>query len=348
MTGKERVAGISFVRMALAVGIIIFHFSCHTQGPIRPLYMVNGYAFGEIITTCFIVLSGAMMYYNHERVSDVLQFWIKRFKSIYPAFWIAYFIEYINNAVGAGTLFWSGARRWTVIVSVMGLDGYLMTGGYGTFYIIGEWFLGVIVLLYALYPALSWCAGKSFALTGAAVYAAYGAWLLAGRPFWTGMTQNIAFFYTGMLLIRYRDRIFKGAIPVAVSVAVCILISVISAPAYKLLYLVYTVGVLIILQRIGALAERTAVTKWISDFVGGISYEMFLVQHLTILRLLRISDPTTACGVVTTLMGIILVTVIYAWLLHLAAAGAVKSCTPYIERLIARIQPGRAEKADKQ
>lgn len=338
MTGRDRIAGISFVRMALAVGIIIFHFSCHTQGTIRPLYMVNGYAFGEIITTCFIVLSGAMMYYNHEMVTDVLPFWIKRFRSIYPAFWIAYFIEYINNAVGAGTLLWSGARKWTVIVSVMGLDGWLMTGGYGTFYILGEWFLGVIVLLYALYPALSWCARKSFALTGAAVYAAYGAWMLAGRPFWTGMTQNIAFFYTGMLLIRHRDRIFKGVMPAAVSAVVCILISVIPAPAYKLLYLAYAVGTLIILQRIGALAERTAVTKRISDFAGGISYEMFLVQHLTILRLLRISDPTDACGVVATLAGIILVTVIYAWLLHLAAAGAVKSCTPYIERLTAGLQ----------
>ena len=321
---RDRITGINFARMMLAAGIIVFHYSCHNSAPIKPLYMVNGYAVGEIITTCFIMLSGAMMYYNHETVSDIISFWTKRFISIYPAFWIVYFLEYMNNAAGTGTLFWSGARKWTVLVSIAGMDGYLMSGGYGTYYILGEWFLGVILLLYALYPALSWLVKKSFWLTGIGIYAAYGAWLYSGRPFWFGMTQYTAMFYTGMLIIKYRKRMLEGWTAPAASLLVCILISVINIPTYKPLYMAYAVGVFVILQRIGTWFERWPAAKATADFIGGISYEIFLVQHLTILRMLRIADPQDAAGIAVNISAIMLVCVIYAKLLNLAATGAVR------------------------
>ena len=41
--------------------------------------------------------------------------------------------------------------RWRVIFSVLGLDGYLAPVTV-TFYKIGEWFLGVILILYLVFP----------------------------------------------------------------------------------------------------------------------------------------------------------------------------------------------------
>ena len=46
--------------------------------------------------------------------------------------------------------------RWRVIFSLLGLDGYL-TPVTVTFYKIGEWFLGVILILYLVFPLLLWC-----------------------------------------------------------------------------------------------------------------------------------------------------------------------------------------------
>ena len=37
---------------------------------------------------------------------------------------------------------------------MIGFDGLLLTNGYPTFYLLGEWFLGVIVLIYLVFPLL--------------------------------------------------------------------------------------------------------------------------------------------------------------------------------------------------
>lgn len=43
--------------------------------------------------------------------------------------------------------------RWTLVLSVLGLDGYALPYT-PTFYKVGEWFLGCLILLYVLFPLL--------------------------------------------------------------------------------------------------------------------------------------------------------------------------------------------------
>ena len=48
--------------------------------------------------------------------------------------------------------------------SLIGLDGYL-SYRITTYFIVGEWFLGAIIIIYALYPLLLWFLNKNIFLT---------------------------------------------------------------------------------------------------------------------------------------------------------------------------------------
>jgi peptidoglycan/LPS O-acetylase OafA/YrhL len=78
----------------------------------------------------------------------------KRFLTIYPAYWIAYVATLL-------ILFMMGiytapvnVPKWKFIYTIFGIDGLLAISKYATFYLVGEWFIGVIVIFYILFPLL--------------------------------------------------------------------------------------------------------------------------------------------------------------------------------------------------
>ena len=72
----------------------------------------------------------------------------------YPAFWLGFGALFLYGEVLHGNN--ADIPRWRVIFSVLGLDGYLAPVTV-TFYKIGEWFLGVILILYLVFPLLLRC-----------------------------------------------------------------------------------------------------------------------------------------------------------------------------------------------
>ena len=89
-------------------------------------------------------------YGNGEK--EVLDFFKKRWLSIFPMFYIAWTVMYIINSLRVGSWFWGGPRR-NFLLSAIGMDGYFLHLGMN-YYNLGEWFLGGIILLYLLYPLL--------------------------------------------------------------------------------------------------------------------------------------------------------------------------------------------------
>ena len=77
-----------------------------------------------------------------------------RAAATYPAFWLGFAALFLYGEVLHGNN--ADIPRWRVIFSLLGLDGYL-TPVTVTFYKIGEWFLGVILILYLVFPLLLWC-----------------------------------------------------------------------------------------------------------------------------------------------------------------------------------------------
>ena len=150
---KKKLTGIIFTRACCSLGIIINHYFAHSNGNFKFLYNTANSSFGFMFVTTFFCISGAVLYYNYPKIKSIKKFYYKRWKSIFPSFYICFLIFYIKNVIYFRKLFYNG--HWSkLFISIIGLDGYLKFR-IKTYYLIGEWFLGAIIIFYIIYPLLS-------------------------------------------------------------------------------------------------------------------------------------------------------------------------------------------------
>ena len=65
---KERIWGFDFARVMCTLGIICYHFSADTTG-VNFLYRTKNFETGMVFVCSFLMLSGAVLYYNHPKVT---------------------------------------------------------------------------------------------------------------------------------------------------------------------------------------------------------------------------------------------------------------------------------------
>ena len=73
---------------------------------------------------------------------------------------------FVEHTVSYGA-WWTGIPSYRFIYTLLGVDGYL-SAYQRNFYLIGEWFLGALVLCYIFFPFLRWLV-KHIPFTTAAV-----------------------------------------------------------------------------------------------------------------------------------------------------------------------------------
>ncbi|MDO5416501.1 MAG: acyltransferase, partial [Lachnospiraceae bacterium] len=204
-TNKTRLFYLDVIRVAAAILIVIYHFPLPLSVPavwIPDLFngtgggqpsvdilhaTVNG-SWGMTPVYCFFMVSGAalMHRYGREERLDVKQFYKKRFFSIYPLFWIAYLIGFFAVYWQLGHLY--EVPTWSILWSVLGVDGWIVNW-IPTFYMLGEWFLACIIMLYLVFPAVRWCWRKNMHLTMLVSFLAVAA-LFWYHPFPMDIKQN--------------------------------------------------------------------------------------------------------------------------------------------------------------
>ncbi|MEG1958059.1 MAG: acyltransferase family protein, partial [Lachnospiraceae bacterium] len=156
---KERLFYLDFVRAIAAVAIILTHFNAVYLFMNNPMpeksvitVSVSNIYIGSWGVSLFFIISGAALMYVYDEKCELKKFFQKRFLAIYPMFWIAYscaflYLFYVNKGVN------NGAPKINMILTILGLDGYLAEN-IPTFYILGEWFLGAIIIMYLIFPLL--------------------------------------------------------------------------------------------------------------------------------------------------------------------------------------------------
>lgn len=154
---RERILYYDFIKLIATICVFTCHFT-------RTLEMYNvSFGFkvlpdtvfsiylGNFGVTLFFIVSGATLMYVYDKKFDVKIYLKKRFLGIYPLFWLTYlfafFITFYNSGIN-----WT-IPKWRLIYSVLGFDGNMLWF-HPTFYMVGEWFLSVIVLLYIIFPIL--------------------------------------------------------------------------------------------------------------------------------------------------------------------------------------------------
>ena len=310
---KERMISLDFARFICALIVVCFHFYCHSLSDFKLFQLNANGSWGDIVNTLFFCLSGAVLYLNYSNISSVKKFYINRWKTIYPTFYFCYIPLFILNLIKNSNAY-AGIKHWTIILSILGLDGYFLYR-ISDYYLIGEWFLGAIIILYLIYPIILWLMKKSKYIIPVLLIIGYII-MLYTNIFFIYPIKNLiaclASFYIGMLLMKYR-LFFKKNIWIFIS----------SLTLFSLLYFVKIIinnpniiiqqiqGILffVLIVQVYELIKNPIIDK-VSLYLSRLSYPAFLIQHIVILAVLNNynpSNPYISMGLLLLCIAIIII-----------------------------------------
>ncbi|MBR1813663.1 MAG: acyltransferase [Lachnospiraceae bacterium] len=187
---NRRVFSYDFVRCLCMLGIVWFHFYQVFQGPAEVYITGPNSTLGRQAVTVFFILSGVMSGRSAKQKDSqeplfrkAWDYYKKRWWAIFPAFYLAYLMAMVILQAGPGLLLTP-----RILFTLLGIDGYLAEGGVATSYLIGEWFLGCLILLYIATTFLLQAIKKHPLWAGICALLIYGTVLLL--PSYIRMTET--------------------------------------------------------------------------------------------------------------------------------------------------------------
>lgn len=148
----KRIIELDVLRV-LALLFVIFHHTTWWFVDRYPVFIkdLDFFYLGDLGVSFFIILSGCALTLSGNKNYSLSTFYKKRFLSIIPSYWVAYLVITILLFIINGTFFQDFQLK-KFAVTLFGLDGWLGTAGFNTYYRVGEWFTGFILLVYAIAP----------------------------------------------------------------------------------------------------------------------------------------------------------------------------------------------------
>jgi len=222
---RVKITSFDLIRAICTTGIVLFHYSYnYVEYGINGSHLYFKYTngnWGSMLVAVFFMLSGAVLWYNYRDNFKLFKFYFRRAMSIFPMFYLAWFIVYLQKVKELGSWLWAGPRR-VFLYTVFGIDGYFLNPGYRmTYYTLGEWFLGAIVMLYLIFPVLRFLfmkhkvTGYSLRIVFTILITAAYIWNLYSDYFKIADGKNmftcIMDFWIGMLIMDMYTRIRQEA-----------------------------------------------------------------------------------------------------------------------------------------
>lgn len=324
---RERIFYLDFIRALAVILILLTHYNAlflymnpQPLDKVVVTYRICNLYIGDFGVSLFFIISGAALMYVYENKLDLPTFYKKRFVSIYPMFWIAYTIAFVIQKVIYHVDF-SAVPRKNFILTILGFDGYY-SGVMPTFYIIGEWFLGAIILIYILFPVLRWGVNKHPVACGGLLFLFY---LLALVCYNTQLSKaeliavRIPEFYFGMMYIKY---IKKTNWKVALAALVVLGVNTVIAPTFDSNIQTTYVGIMafLLLTFISQFVNCAVICK-ICQFFSKYCYPIFLIHHFIIYKITDKVDfyaisKWENCGVFSICVAVILISSILLYYLE--------------------------------
>ena len=278
--------------------------------------------------------------YSHEDAEklDLKEFYWKRCKSIFPMFWIAFIIANVYLFLRQGGIVAAQAPKYSVLLSVIGMDGYLSNAGIPTFYTLGEWFLGFILLFYAVFPLLRYGVKYHPWITGIIIAVLYMLTVvlrpnLHGMPSDILLTTRLPELAFGMYFVRFIKKV-----PHVVGAAAVVLLAVQQfADILKGNVAVTLVGVVFFLFLVW-------ISQWfdhqpIRVVIGSLSkysYAIFLVHHQVIMQVYTIVNPSSLgmSNAYLLFAADMLIIVVLSWVLLRVTNATVA----YVSRMLQKVE----------
>lgn len=241
---------------------------------------------GDVYVTVFFIISGALLRYNNPEIQDISRFYKKRFMAIFSPYYIAWGCMYILSAIKNRSVFYKG-NPISILLSLIGMDSYLSYKING-YYILGEWFVGAIVLLYLVYPIVVFWNKKSKLLSCSVIgimYIASLAFNITGMSSFRTLPSCLLSFYIGYLMVEYYNYMNRFIFGLMIMVLLGIAFLKMNLPNIE----AHIIGgaVALILYGIGTNIMHegflTRIVMWISKR----SYYIFLIHHVVICQMIK-------------------------------------------------------------
>ena len=295
---RPRLFYLDLVRAIAAILIVITHFNNpYMIGHPVFAYEPFGVYIGGLGVSLFLIISGAALMYTYGEPEKLnyRHFYFKRFIGIYPMFWIAFIIANAYLFLRNGGHVFTNASKWTLIFSILGVDGLVANTSLPTFYTLGEWFLGFILIFYAVFPLLRYGVKEHPIVTGVISIILYVLTLYFhpmpfGLPSDLLLTMRLPELLFGMYFIQYVKKIPTYA----AAIALLLLVTQEIHPVFNGSLAVTIVGIC-------TFAVIVYVAKWLDiqpirvpvNSVSKYSYAIFLVHHILISQVFTIVDCTS-------------------------------------------------------
>lgn len=283
---RERLKYVDVLRVIAMLAVFTVHYTralessgVGTSNKILPDFVFGAYL-GSFGVAVFFVLSGVTLMHTYNEKLSLGKYFRKRFKGIYPMFWLCYvwvFLYYFYMRKGTPI----SAPNKSFILTIIGMDGYLSNYG-PNFYLIGEWFLGCLIFLYILFPVLRFGVKKYPYVTAIIILLIYGF-----LPYhYTGTISMELFFLLrlpelafGMYMVNFKwDFKWFVAVPAMIILGVMQILDLSEVPP---LYTVTVVGILTVVS----VCWLCKFIKWekvyrFCQLIGKNAYGVFLTHHV--------------------------------------------------------------------
>ena len=288
---KKKIAGIIFARACCSIGIVIFHYCAHSKGNFKLLQNIANSSIGFMFVTSFFSISGFTLNYNYSSVLSVKKFYYKRWKSIFPPYYICFLYFYSKNVFYTHKLFYRG--HWSkLLLTLIGLDGYFLYRT-KTYYIVGEWFLGAIIMIYILYPLLSLLIRRNIYMIYF-FFIFFYVFIYKVKYFVISDRRNIitciASFYFGMNASKYRKFSIENKKILIISFLILLILCTVKTSSFILIYQIQGFCLFIILVQIGQYTFKKKMNSLIIG-ISNLSYSIYLFHHQIIIDMIRVNNP---------------------------------------------------------
>lgn len=333
---KERLFYLDFVRAIAVVSILMTHFNARYLYLVPPMpekavitTMVSNIYIGNWGVSLFFIISGSALMYVYQDKLELKKFYKKRFLSIYPMFWMAYIIAFAYFCVKNHMMPGTGTPKVNFIFTILGLDG-MLAAYIPTFYILGEWFLGTIILMYLLFPLLRTGVNQKPVLTAAAVLVIYAVmFLLEDRVNISIIVlTRLPEIVFGMYFVRWGKKVDWK---MALSAFLILIVNGVVAPSWSSMLQTTYVGIasFIVLVFLSYYLKFSVCEKF-CNVISKYSYAIFLVHHVIIAEIMARFDLVNISVKKSYLLfaAICVVIAVFAWILfhvHAFVMGRIKA-----------------------
>lgn len=308
---SKRIPEIEFTRACCCLGIVVFHYFCRAKGNFKFLIKTANSPFGFIYVTSFFNISGAVLYYNYPSIKSIKAFYFRRWKSIFPSFYICYFYFFLRNIFRYPKLIYK--IYWPkLFFTFLGLDGFFLYK-IKNYYLVGEWFLGAIIIIYFFYPILLRIISKNYGFVINIICFCFYFLMYKKNFFTISNEKNIitcfTSFYFGMNAIKYIKFIKDNKVVLVFAFFFFCILCTIKINSFIMIYQIQGFSFFIIFNSIGHYIMQSKFYKIFSE-ISNISFIIFLYHHPIIFDILKINTFNDWYFHVLSVLVVILITYI--------------------------------------